>query len=93
MTIRNINTLILIDPMSHSLQSYILTIGILSESFIELVYDISDSGIGDHGPNGINTFTTQHVCNYICHSLKLTALRLFKEEVQSIDKDGADDDE
>ena len=91
MTIRNIDTLILFDPMSHSCQSYVLAIGILYESFIELGFDISDSGIGDRGPNGINTFTTQHVCNYICHGLKLTAL--FKEEVQSLDKDGPDDDE
>jgi len=30
-----------------------------------------DSGIGDHGPDGIKAFTLQHDCNHICHALQL----------------------
>ncbi|KAF8810883.1 hypothetical protein BYT27DRAFT_7020706, partial [Phlegmacium glaucopus] len=33
-----------------------------------------DSGIGDHGPEGIKTFTAQHHCNHICRGLKLAPL-------------------
>lgn len=36
-----------------------------------------DSGIGDHGPDGIKAFTTQHNCNHICHALQLAS---FPEE-------------
>ena len=32
-----------------------------------------DSGIGDHGPDGIKAFTMQHDCNHICHALQLAS--------------------
>lgn len=32
-----------------------------------------DSGIGDHGPDGIKAFTLQHDCNHICHALQLAS--------------------
>jgi len=71
MTIQGIDTLILFDPMSHSRQSYVHLVASLSSMNWIL---IRDSGIGDHGPDGINTFTSQHMCNHICQALKLVAI-------------------
>jgi len=51
----------------------------------------SDSGIGDHGPDGIETFTTQHTCNYICDGLKLASL--LEEEARDTEEDDQDDNE
>ncbi|KIM35059.1 hypothetical protein M413DRAFT_79793 [Hebeloma cylindrosporum] len=34
----------------------------------------SDSGIGDHGPAGIQAFLSQHQCNHICRGLELSAI-------------------
>jgi hypothetical protein len=48
-----------------------------------------DSGIGDHGPEGIKTFTAQHRCNHICHALKLGPLNL--EEKDDADDEKSDD--
>ncbi|KAF8908220.1 kinase-like domain-containing protein [Gymnopilus junonius] len=39
-----------------------------------ILFDPMDSGIGDHGLEGINSFTSQHTCNYICQGLKLDPL-------------------
>lgn len=47
-----------------------------------------DSGIGDHGPDGIKSFVSQHHCNNVCHGLKLEPL--FEEEK---DISNAEDDE
>jgi hypothetical protein len=33
-----------------------------------------DSGLGDTGPDGIEAFKEQHVCNKICTELGLKAL-------------------
>ncbi|PPR01653.1 hypothetical protein CVT24_001540 [Panaeolus cyanescens] len=35
----------------------------------------SDSGIGDHGPEGIKAFIEQHCCNYMCDALSLESLK------------------
>ncbi|KAF8963109.1 kinase-like domain-containing protein [Flammula alnicola] len=50
----------------------------------------SDSGIGDHGPEGIKTFIAQHECNYICKGLKLVDLL---DEDARAEKEGEDDQE
>jgi hypothetical protein len=34
----------------------------------------SDSGIGDHGPAGIEAFLNQHQCNHICRGLNLSVI-------------------
>jgi hypothetical protein len=34
----------------------------------------SDSGIGDHGPDGIKAFLNQHHCNHICRGLDLSVI-------------------
>ena len=72
MTIHDVDTLILFDPMTHSQQSYV---------FLNLKFQCDqchlmsrDSGIGDHGPDGIKAFTLQHDCNHICHALQLASL-------------------
>ncbi|KAF8886423.1 kinase-like domain-containing protein [Gymnopilus junonius] len=70
MTIQNVDTFILFDPMSHSRQS--------------------DSGIGDHGLDGIATFTAQHTCNYVCRGLKLATLS--EDKAQDSDEDEEDAD-
>jgi hypothetical protein len=35
----------------------------------------SESGIGDHGKEGIKTFVDQHKCDFLCNSLDLTPVR------------------
>lgn len=47
-----------------------------------------DSGIGDHGPDGIKAFTMQHNCDHIFHALWLTS---FSEEGSDNDKAEGED--
>ncbi|KIJ90939.1 hypothetical protein K443DRAFT_14813 [Laccaria amethystina LaAM-08-1] len=76
MTICGVNTLVLFDPMSHSKQSYVAILW--------------DSGIGDHGPDRIETFTTQHHCNDIYCGLKLTSP--LEEEKKASDNEDVNED-
>jgi len=45
-----------------------------------------DSGIGDHGPEGIETFTAQHCCNHICCVLQLGSLHSEEKEPSDDEK-------
>ena len=71
MTFQSVDTLVLFDLMSHSVQSYVYQYVLL---FFLLIYGIRDSGIGDHGQEGIDAFTSQHSCNIICLGLGLKSL-------------------
>ncbi|KAJ2935899.1 hypothetical protein H1R20_g1195, partial [Candolleomyces eurysporus] len=54
MTIDGQETLILFDPMAHTVDQ--------------------DSGVGDHGEEGIQRFLSEHQCNYICQGLGLVPI-------------------
>ena len=51
----------------------------------------SDSGIGDHGPDGIESFISQHHCNHMCKDLKLTPLS--EKEDDFADSEGHPEDD
>ena len=51
-----------------------------------------DSGIGDHGPDGIETFTAQHRCNDICCGLKLSSLSSPEEEKEDSGNENVNED-
>ena len=53
---------------------------------------VSDSGIGDHGVDGIKAFVEQHRCNYICAGLKFTPLNEATQIPASNELDSADED-
>ena len=42
------------------------------------------SGLGDHGPKGIQDFISSHVCNYICHGLELELLEVLNDTLDSV---------
>ncbi|KAG5649205.1 hypothetical protein H0H81_005423 [Sphagnurus paluster] len=52
----------------------------------------SDSGIGDHGPDGIKSFISQHHCNYMCQGLKLRPL-LEKEDDPADSEESCEEDD
>ncbi|KAF6765683.1 kinase-like domain-containing protein [Ephemerocybe angulata] len=56
MNVRGVDTLILFDPMSHTVDA--------------------DSGVGDHGSEGIETFKAQHRCSHICQLLGFKEFRV-----------------
>ena len=47
----------------------------------------SDSGVGDHGQDGIETFVEQHVCTSHCESLGLAPLGNQNNEGDNEDED------
>jgi hypothetical protein len=72
MNINGRDTLVLFDVMSHSQTSCVISL--LLSPLVAYVAYFSDSGIGDHGLEGIKSFLEQHVCNYVCNGLKLASL-------------------
>ena len=52
----------------------------------------SDSGIGDHGPDGIKSFISQHRCNHICKGLKLSLLLEKEDDLADSEEHHEDDD-
>lgn len=60
---------ILFDPMTHTLNG---SVTLFFNQFSWLIcLDFSDSGIGDFGTEGINTFIESHKCGAICKRLGL----------------------
>ncbi|KAJ3508918.1 hypothetical protein NMY22_g16465 [Coprinellus aureogranulatus] len=47
----------------------------------------SDTGLGDHGPEGIEAFVTQHRCDYICKALGLAP---FQNDASADDEEEED---
>ena len=94
MTIHGVDTLVLFDP--HVAFPAVVCSHCLWYSFVILVNLIAfrDSGIGDHGPDGIEAFISQHHCNNICHGLKLNSLSLVEEEERDsdVELENADED-
>ena len=54
------------------------------DSFTYLVSISRTSGIGDHGPNGLQDFVTSHVCNYICTGLRLVSSALLQNTLDGL---------
>ncbi|EDR07665.1 uncharacterized protein LACBIDRAFT_327547 [Laccaria bicolor S238N-H82] len=53
----------------------------------------NDSGIGDHGPTGIESFLEQHTCNYVCKGLNLTSFGKSVTTKSRSEGEGEDEDE
>lgn len=51
------------------------------------------SGLGDHGRHGLQLFIDEHVCNYICRSLKLASRATLQETLNAIGSAVTDDDD
>jgi hypothetical protein len=48
-----------------------------------------DTGVGDHGHEGITSFVNQHKCDYLCTTLGLKTLnRCGVDSIGSGDEDG-----
>lgn len=73
MNVHGRDTTILFDLMTHSTLSCVSCSSITCLQ-CNLIRICSDSGVGDHGPNGIEAFITQHRCNYVCKGLNLARL-------------------
>ena len=55
-------------------------------------YSFRDSGIGDHGVDGMNAFLSQHKCSYICRGIKLATLGA-AVEIVDYKSDSSEDDQ
>ncbi|KAF5332096.1 hypothetical protein D9611_008102 [Ephemerocybe angulata] len=78
MNVRGVDTLILFDPMSHTVEG--------------------DSGVGDHGSEGIETFKAQHRCSHICQLLGFKefvaiAVSSKKRAAKDVDAEGKNEGE
>lgn len=40
-------------------------------AYILLISSLSESGVGDHGVEGLRKFATDHICNEVCEGLGL----------------------
>ena len=74
-------SLTLFDPMTHTIEKYVAQIGLL---FFYSRCISRSSGIGDHGPVGIQDFITNHVCNYICSGLHLVSTTVLQNTLDDL---------
>jgi hypothetical protein len=68
---------VLFDLMSHTLTG---CVPLIMNSFDSLLRRHSDSGAGDHGETGIQTFVDQHKCGQRCALMELGAFKNAEEE-------------
>jgi hypothetical protein len=73
-TKRGVETLILFDPMTHTPEGYVHISLLSNRCKLTKQQWISDSGIGDHGEEGVARFVAEHRCTYICHGLGFDSL-------------------
>lgn len=45
------------------------------------------SGLGDHGPKGIQDFITSHTCNHICQALELESSQVLQDTLDDLLQD------
>ncbi|THH19576.1 hypothetical protein EW146_g1621 [Bondarzewia mesenterica] len=66
-----IDGFVLFDPMTHTIDGWdISLLSVISERTHNDLLS-RNSGVGDHGTEGINTFLRDHRCNKFCHDLGL----------------------
>lgn len=68
--------------MTHTMNGFVFSI--LTTPFRNSWYLSRKSGLGDHGPKGIQDFISSHVCNYICQSLELELLEVLKDTLDNL---------
>ncbi|KIN94715.1 hypothetical protein M404DRAFT_17191 [Pisolithus tinctorius Marx 270] len=64
MTVNGHDGMVLFDLMTHTVTSY----------GNQLHHSVNDSGIGNHGKDGIKIFMQQHQCDYICVNMGLPSI-------------------
>ena len=45
------------------------------------------SGLGDHGPRGIQDFISSHACNHICQGLELESPQVLRDTLDDLLQD------
>lgn len=74
--------------MTHTVEGYAPLIGLRCSLFMWHLF-FRTSGIGDHGPKGLQDFVNSHGCNYICNQLHLASSRVLQDTLDDLLLGGA----